>query len=587
MFALTAKAGRSHDCALMTAAVKDLIAYFSMEIALASEIPTYSGGLGVLAGDTLRSGADMGLPMVAVTLLYRKGYFRQEIDAHGTQSEKDVVWAPELHLERLRDEVMIHIHGRDVRIGVWRYRVAGCDGQHVPVYLLDTDLEGNHPDDRRITDHLYGFEERYRLTQEAVLGIGGRQMLRALGLTPTRYHMNEGHSSLLAIDLLKEIWERSEDPTLEACLAEVRATCVFTTHTPIPAGHDRFPRALAEEVFGVDAVARVAEIPRLLTTELNMSILGLELSGFVNGVSVRHAEVSRGMFPGHEIHAVTNGVHSATWTAPPMQAVLDRHVPNWRRHGSALRSAQRIPVPEIVAAHRAAKQTLIDDINALGDHRFEVDRFTIGFARRVTSYKRLMLLLRDVGRLREIARRWGSLQIVFSGKAHPRDQEGKRLIEAMYRQQEALAPYVRMVFVPGYDMRVAGRIVAGVDLWLNTPMPPLEASGTSGMKAAHNGVPNFSVRDGWWCEGYIPGHTGWVIEAAHSGDHAADQQDADRIYRCLDEEILPLYFSNPARWGEMMRDCVALAASYFNTQRMLEEYATRAYGLSPASVARR
>jgi starch phosphorylase len=262
-------------------------------------------------------------------------------------------------------------------------------------------------------------------------------------------------------------------------------------------------------------------------------------------------------------------------------------VPAWRRHGSALRSAQRIPVPEIVAAHRAAKQTLIDEINTLGDHRFEVDRFTIGFARRVTSYKRLMLILRDVGRLREIGRRWGSLQIVFSGKAHPRDQEGKRLIEAVYRQQEALLPYVRMVFVPGYDMRVAGRIVAGVDLWLNTPMPPLEASGTSGMKAAHNGVPNFSVRDGWWCEGYIPGHTGWVIEAAHSGDHAADQQDADRIYRCLDEEILPLYFSNQQRWGEMMRDCVALAASYFNTQRMLEEYATRAYGLSPVAVARR
>ncbi len=571
----------------MTAAAKDLIAYFSMEIALASEIPTYSGGLGVLAGDTLRSAADMGLPMVAVTMLYRKGYFRQELDTHGVQSEQDVVWAPELHLERLADVVKIHIQGRDLRIGVWRYRVVGCDGDHVPVYLLDTDIEGNHADDRRISDHLYGFEERYRLTQEAVLGIGGRQMLKALGLTPTRYHMNEGHSSLLAIDLLKEVWDRSENPTLESTLAEVRAACVFTTHTPIPAGHDRFPRALAEEVFGAEAVGRIAEIPRLLTTELNMSVLGLELSGFVNGVSVRHAEVSRGMFPGHEIHAVTNGVHSATWTAAPMQAVLDLHVPGWRRHGSALRSAQRIPAPEIVAAHRAAKQTLIDDINALGDHRFEVDRFTIGFARRVTSYKRLMLLLRDPNRLREIARRWGSLQIVFSGKAHPRDLEGKRLIEAVFRAQESLLPYVRMVFVPGYDMRVAGRIVAGVDLWLNTPMPPLEASGTSGMKAAHNGVPNFSVRDGWWVEGYIPGHTGWVIEATHSAGHTADEQDAERIYRCLDEEILPRYFSEPQRWGEMMRDCIALAASYFNTQRMLEEYATRAYGLAPAVVARR
>lgn len=576
----------------MHAAAADLIAYFSMEIALASDIPTYSGGLGVLAGDTLRSGADMGLPMVAVTLLYRKGYFRQEIDADGVQTEGDVVWAPEQHLERLPHQVMIHIQGRDLRIGVWRYRVRGCDGHHVPVYLLDTDLDGNHPDDRQISDHLYGFDGHYRLTQEAVLGIGGRQMLTALGLKPTRYHMNEGHASLLAIDLLKEVAERGDKPTLPEALAEVRAACVFTTHTPISAGHDRFLRALAEEVFGAESVARVAHIPDLLGAELNMSVLGLELSGFVNGVSLRHAEVSRRMFPGHEIHAITNGVHSVTWTAALMQAVLDRHVPAWRRHGSALRSAQRIPVPEIVAAHRAAKQILIDHINALGDHRFEVDRFTIGFARRVTSYKRLMLLLRDPDRLREIARRWGSLQIVFSGKAHPHDLTGKRLIEAVFAARAALLPDVHIVFVPGYDMRVAGRIVAGVDLWLNTPTPPLEASGTSGMKAAHNGVPNFSVRDGWWCEGYIQGRTGWVIEADHREDADVDLMDADRIYRALDEEILPLYFdhhnhhNHHASWGEMMRDCIALAASYFNTQRMLEEYATRAYGLAPAVVAR-
>ncbi len=571
----------------MTAAPKDLIAYFSMEIALASEIPTYSGGLGVLAGDTLRSAADMGLPMVGMTLLYRKGYFRQLIDAHGVQTEKDVVWAPELHLERLGHTVQIHIQGRDLRIGVWRYQVAGVDGHQIPVYLLDTDIDGNHEDDRRISDHLYGFDERYRLIQEAVLGIGGRQMLAVLGLHPTRYHMNEGHSSLLAIDLLKEIWEHTPDPTLEACLAQVRAACVFTTHTPIPAGHDRFPRALAEEVFGAESVARVAEIPRLLGTELNMSILGLELSGFVNGVSVRHAEVSRGMFPGHEIHAVTNGVHSATWTSPPIQAVLDRHIPSWRRHGHALRAAQRIPTAEIVAAHRAAKQSLIDEINALGPHQFEVDRFTIGFARRVTSYKRIMLLLRNIQRLRDIGMRWGSLQIVFSGKAHPKDHDGKRLIEAVFRQQEALLPYVRLVFVPSYDMRIAGKIVAGVDLWLNTPMPPLEASGTSGMKAAHNGVPNFSVSDGWWCEGYVRDHTGWVIDAAHSGQQANDDQDADRVYRALDEEILPLYATNKPRWAEMMRDCIAFAASYFNTERMLEEYATRAYGLSAAAIERR
>lgn len=566
-----------------------LIAYFSMEIALASEIPTYAGGLGVLAGDTLRSAADMGLPMVAVTLLYRKGYFRQVLDANGHQTEKDVAWAPEQYLVRLPTEVEVAILGRTVRVGVWRYLVAGCDGHQLPVYLLDTDLEGNHEEDRRITDHLYAGEERYRLTQEAVLGLGGRRMLDALGLHPTRYHMNEGHSSLLALDLLRKIWDETrqpgpsgftDGPQLEACLQRVRSACVFTTHTPIPAGHDRFPRQLAEEVFGAQPVALVSQIPRILGAELNMSTVGLELSGFVNGVSLRHAEVSRGMFPGHTIHAVTNGVHSATWTSPFMQAVFDKHLPTWRRHGHALRGAQRIPAHEIVEAHRAAKRSLIEELNASGDHHLDADRFTIGFARRVTSYKRINLLLRDVRRLREIASRWGSLQVVFSGKAHPRDLEGKRLIESVFRQQEALLPYVRLVFVPGYDMRLCAKIVAGVDLWLNTPTPPLEASGTSGMKAVHNGVPNLSVRDGWWCEGYVAGHTGWVIEPPGEGDGAVDDRDADHLYRILDHEVLPMYVGHQTRWGEVMRDCIAYAASYFNTQRMVEEYMSRAYGLA-------
>ncbi|MBL9101449.1 MAG: alpha-glucan family phosphorylase [Myxococcales bacterium] len=567
----------------------DLIAYFSMEIALASEIPTYAGGLGVLAGDTLRSAADMGLPMVAVTLLYRKGYFRQVLDANGHQTEKDVVWVPEQFLVRMPTEVEVTVLGRTVRVGLWRYLVAGCDGHQIPVYLLDTDLEGNHEEDRRITDHLYAGEERHRLTQEAVLGLGGRRMLEALGLRPTRYHMNEGHSSLLAVDLLRKLCDEaraasgsSDSHQLEACIARVREACVFTTHTPIPAGHDRFSRALAEEVFGAQQVAEVAQVPRILASELNMSTVGLELSGFVNGVSLRHAEVTRGMFPGHTIHAVTNGVHSATWTSPFMQAVFDRHIPSWRRHGHALRGAQRIPTAEIVAAHRAAKRALVEELNTLGDHNLDPDRFTIGFARRVTSYKRINLLLRDVRRLREIASRWGSLQIVFSGKAHPRDLEGKRLIEAVFRQQEALLPYVRMVFVPGYDMRLCGKIVAGVDLWLNTPTPPLEASGTSGMKAVHNGVPNLSVRDGWWCEGFVAGHTGWVIEPPGEGDGGVDDRDADHLYKILDHEVLPMYVGNQHRWGEVMRDCIALAASYFNSQRMLEEYMGRAYGLKLA-----
>lgn len=550
-----------------------LVAYFSMEIALASELPTYAGGLGVLAGDLLRAAADAGVAMVGVTLLYRKGYFRQVLDAQGHQQERDVHWRPEQHLERVPAEVSLTIEGRAVKVAVWRRTVTGVDGGEVPVYLLDTDVAGNSEEDRRITDHLYGGEERYRLHQEAVLGIGGRRALAALEIAPSRYHLNEGHSSLLALELLAE--ELADEPgkDMTRAIAAVRSRCVFTTHTPIPAGHDRFPRALVAAVLGQEMVDLYARLPTPHSTELNMSVLGIELSGFVNAVSHRHAEVSAGMFPGHTIRAITNGVHSPTWTAPAMRAVFDRYIPEWRRQAHALRQAQKIPTEAIVAAHREAKRALVDEVNRHGEHNFGEERFTIGFARRATAYKRMLLILRDVRRLREIASRWGALQIVFAGKAHPRDLEGKRMIEAVFRQQEPVLPAVRIAFLPGYDMRLGGLVTAGVDLWLNTPMAPLEASGTSGMKAAHNGVPNLSVRDGWWCEGFIDGQTGWALSPGNPGDDA----DAAQLYRLLDEDILPMYLGAPERWAERMRASIALAASYFNAQRMLAEYVARAY----------
>lgn len=553
----------------------DLVAYFSMEIALAPEIPTYAGGLGVLAGDTLRAAADLEVPMVGVTLLHRRGYFRQVLDAQGHQREEGVQWQPEAHLERVSAEVEVEVGGRPVRLAAWRRWITGAGEARVPVYLLDADVEGNAPEDRRRTDRLYGGEESERLAQEVLLGIGGRRMLAALGLRPARYHMNEGHSSLLALDLLAE--EMSEGAgDLAAAVAAVRRRCVFTTHTPILAGHDRFRRALARAVMGEGLVELYARLPAN-TRELNMSALGIELSGFVNAVSQRHAEVSRGMFPGRTIEAVTNGVHSATWTAPPMQRVFDRHVPQWRREAWALRLAQAIPCEEIAAAHRESKRALVEEVNRRGEFGFTEQRFTIGFARRATGYKRMLLLLRDVRRLREIAGRWGALQVVFAGKAHPRDEEGKRMIEAVFRAQEGLRPEVRVAFLAGHDMRLGGLMTAGVDLWLNTPRAPLEASGTSGMKAAHNGVPNLSVRDGWWCEGFIEGQTGWVIEPGRASGEEDDDEAAAQLYRALDEEILPLHAGAHQRWAERMRASIALAASYFNTHRMLGEYRDRAY----------
>lgn len=558
---------------------KELVAYFSMEIALSSELPTYAGGLGVLAGDTLRAAADLDVAMVGVTLLHRRGYFRQVLDAQGHQQERDVVWSPEQTFERVDAIAEVTIEGRTVRVAAWRHTITGEGRRPVPVYLLDTDIDGNADEDRRLTDHLYGGEERYRLSQEVVLGIGGRRLLAALGLKPAKYHMNEGHSSLLALDLLREELSRRPDD-LAAAITAARRRCVFTTHTPIAAGHDRFPRAQAAAIVGAELIDLYFRLPTPHSTELNMSVLGLELSGFANGVSQRHAEVARGMFHGRTIHAITNGVHSASWTAPAMQALFDRHLPGWRANALTLRAAQKIPLEEVVAAHREAKRALIDEVNRHGDHNFGEERFTIGFARRATHYKRMLLLLRDVRRLREIAGRWGALQIVFAGKAHPRDVEGKRMIEAVFRQQDSLLPHVRIAFLPGYDMRLGAMMTAGSDLWLNTPIAPLEASGTSGMKAAHNGVPNLSVRDGWWCEGHIQGQTGWALAARSANDDA----DAEELYRLLDEQILPMYLGAPDQWAERMRASIALAASYFNTHRMLGEYVGRAYAPGPTAT---
>jgi len=556
------------------------IAYFCMEFGLSNDIPTYSGGLGMLAGDTLRSAADLAIPMVGVSLLYRKGYFKQAIDG-GKQVEREVTWRPEDHLKRLEVEVEVEIEGRKVALHVWKTEVLGVDGHEVPVYLLDSDLPSNSDEDRTITDSLYLGDERYRLMQEIVLGMGGRRALDALGIEPDRFHMNEGHSSLLALDLLGHALAsqggvKAEEAAFTQAIAAVKKRCVFTTHTPVPAGHDRFPKELATTLLGETWMSLYARLPGSEGAELNMSILGLELSGYVFGVAQRHGEVSRGMFPGREIHAITNGVHSGTWTAAPMAGLLDRHIPQWRRHNFALRQAQSIPLEEIRQAHRAAKRTLLAEARKHG-YELSEDLFTIGFARRSTSYKRPLLLLRDIRRLCDIASRWGTLQVIYAGKSHPRDHEGKQLIESLLKLQEELQPHVRIAYLPGYNMDLGLKMVSGVDVWLNTPMAPLEASGTSGMKAAHNGVPSLSVRDGWWCEGYIEGTTGWVIEPTHHSGEQANEADAGQLYRLLDEEILPLHLRDPDGWAAVMRNSIALNGSFFNGERMVGEYLTRAY----------
>jgi len=553
------------------------LAYFSMEVALESDIPTYAGGLGVLAGDMLRSAADLGLPMVGITLLHRKGHFFQTLDEEGRQRELPVAWSPDDWLKPAEETCRVEVEGRQVMVRAWRYPIVGIAGSVIPVFLLDTDLPENDPYDRTLTDYLYGGDLRYRLCQEVVLGIGGVRMLRALGFSQiASFHMNEGHSALLALELFAEELKGSSNQR-EQSIERVKRKCVFTTHTPVPAGHDQFPLELARSVLGHERVEAL-DVLGCCGAALNMTRIALVLSHYVNGVTERHGEVSRTIFPGYPISSITNGVHSGTWTSPAFQALFDRRIPDWRRDYFSLRYAIGIPLDEFRQAHQDAKRQLLDEINRLTNAGFDHHVFTIGFARRATVYKRPTLIFQQPERLRQIvARRGQQLQIVFGGKAHPQDAEGKGLIQQIVHWQKVLYPTVKIAYLPNYDMRLARSVTAGVDLWLNTPKPPYEASGTSGMKAAHNGVPSLSVMDGWWLEGYAEGITGWSIGSRDHGDERSDEDDARDLYRALEETILPLYHGRPDSWAEVMRSTVAFNASFFNTHRMLHEYFVLAY----------
>lgn len=569
---------------------KDHIAYFTMEIGLDESIPTYAGGLGTLAGDTVRAAADLGIPMVVVTLLYRKGYFHQKLDATGWQNEDDVIWQVTDKLQEMEPRCTIEIEGRQVLVRAWKYEVKGVSGDVVPVYFLDTDLEQNATVDRGITDHLYGGDMRYRLCQEAVLGIGGVKMLRTLDYNSVRrFHMNEGHAALLtlelAYELAKQVWDMTEGTAKQIISPEiihlVKTKCIFTTHTPVPAGHDKFPTDLVHQVVtGYRGIFADCEQEFCLNGELNMTYLALENSYYINGVAKSHGQIAQQMFAKYDIHSITNGVHAATWAAPPVAALFDEHIPGWRADNPSLRYALNISKRHILKAHNQAKENLIEHINKLTNSGFEPDVFTIGFARRATVYKRAELLFWDVERLLKIARDIGPFQIVYAGKAHPQDNDGKEVIRRIHEVKERLKGKIKMVYLEDYGINLAKLVTSGVDLWLNTPQPPLEASGTSGMKAAVNGVPSLSILDGWWGEGCIEGVTGWAIGGhkeinMHNPDSRAE--DAEALYNKLEMIILPMFCNEQDRYVEVMRHAIALNASFFNTERMLSQYIAKAY----------
>jgi glycogen phosphorylase len=556
------------------------IAYFSMEIALQQGLPTYSGGLGVLAGDTIRSAADMKVPMVAVSLVYRTGYFFQRIDASGQQHEDPEHWCLSDFLKEMPARTSITVEGREVHLRAWKYQCSGLGDYTVPVYLLDTDLAENGEWDRMLTQQLYGGDQHYRLCQEVVLGIGGVRMLRALGYDKLRrFHMNEGHASLLTLELLDEQARQAgrEHLTYED-IEPVRRQCVFTTHTPVPAGHDKFPMDLVTRVLGRRDVYDMKDV-FCCEGALNLTYLALNLSHYVNGVAKRHGLVSQHMFGHYVIDSITNGVHAATWTGPSFQKLFDRHIPGWREDNFSLRYALSIPTDEIWAAHREQKRQLLQYVNQEAGLRMDEDVLTLGFARRMTAYKRADLLFWDIDRLKRIAGKAGRLQLVFAGKAHPRDGQGKELIRHVLRARDELKNAIELSFLANYDLELGRLITGGVDIWLNTPEPPMEASGTSGMKAAFNGVPSLSVPDGWWLEGCIEGLTGWSIgEDAREPDRRQDgARDAASLYDMLEQSVVPTYYEQRERFVNIMRHAIALNGSFFNTQRMLSQYVLKAY----------
>lgn len=556
------------------------VAYFSMEIGLEAAMPTYSGGLGVLAGDTIRAAADLKVSMVGMTLLHRKGYFYQRLNASGQQVEEPVDWAVNDFLKELAPRVAITIEGRTVQLRAWLYELHGSGEFLVPVYFLDSDLPENSDWDRTLTHHLYGGDLYYRLCQEVILGIGGVRMLRALGHRQIkRFHMNEGHSSLLTLELLDEAAqaEGRKAPNRED-IQSVRGKCVFTTHTPVAAGHDQFPMDLVNRVLGRHDVIEMRDV-FCCGDLLNMTFLALNLSHYVNGVAKKHGEISRHLFAGYNIDAITNGIHAATWASAPFAELFDHYVPGWRQDNLSLRYALSIPKQEIWQAHMLAKRDLIRLANECGNAGFDFDVLTLGFARRAATYKRADLLFTDLARLEAIVKRVGGLQIVYAGKAHPQDQAGKEQIQKVFHARDQLRDKIKVTYLESYDMEMGKFLVAGTDIWLNTPLPPMEASGTSGMKAAVNGVPSLSVLDGWWIEGCIEGITGWSIgvsdgPAGRASDHS---QDAASLYDRLEQVVMPSFYQDRSGFLDIMRHAIALNGSFFNTHRMLQQYVLKAY----------
>jgi starch phosphorylase len=598
------------------------IAYFCAEFGLHNSVPIYSGGLGILAGDHCKAASDLGVPLVGLGLLYTRGYFDQTLRLDGWQEDGDETFDPaRTALEPLPGPngepylTWVYSSGRRVYVGAWRVRVG-----RVPIYLLDTDLEENEPVDRELSHKLYAGGADLRLRQEGLLGIGGVRVLRALGIEPSAWHANEGHAAFMLVERVRQL--RKDGLPLDEAVARVRATSIFTTHTPVPAGHDIFTHQQIREWDGPYSderpepteLLKLGVHPEMDGNRFHMTAAGIRLSRRVNGVSERHGHVTRdiwqSLWKGRKtgdvpIGHVTNGVHLANWMNNEMMALLDLHLgPDWGLRldePEMWEGVSSIPDEELWAVHQRLKIALIDFVREEArrrwrDHWEEAAHLvgagtllspfalTLGFARRFATYKRADLLFQDIDHFLEmLSDPWRPVQLVFAGKAHPRDEMGKEVLQRVYSRTRDSRFEGRIAFLEDYGLHLAHRLVAGVDLWVNLPRVPLEASGTSGMKAALNGVPQLGTTDGWWEEGFT-GANGWAIPAAAREDEDAetDTHDADHLYRILEDEVVPLFYDRDARgvpvaWIQRMKAALMTAGQRFTARRMVQEYASDFY----------
>ena len=539
------------------------IAYFSAEIGICSSLPTYSGGLGVLAGDHIKASADIGLPMVGITLMYKEGYFKQHLDDKGVQTESYPRFDLNKDLIKIPEKFTISLCERDVWVQVYRYIYKGEGENLIPIYFLDTDLDENIEQDRIISNRLYSGGKDRRILQEALLGFGGIKLLDVLGYKDLHtYHMNEGHCSFLTLALLDK-YNGDEN--------KVRSLCHFTTHTPVPAGHDHFSLSRCRNLL-FNLLPEHLDLPSWeKENRLHMTELGLYFSRSANGVSELHGKVAQNQFPSFVINHITNGIHHSHWLGSAFNELFNRKLEGWKIKPEKLLDTNDITDGELYSAHTAQKKILLDHVNSLTNTNFSNEILTIGFARRAAQYKRAGLIFSDIDKLVELGK--GKIQIIFAGKAHPKDDLGKKIIREIISVSEKLKDSIKIIFIENYNMKLGKMITSGVDVWLNTPLRPNEASGTSGMKAALNGVPNLSILDGWWAEGCNHGVNGWAIG---SPDFCDDSLDAKSLYDLLDREVIPTFYNDKKKWSRMMRRSIATAVDY-TAHRMINDYYSKFY----------